>query len=148
MKFALGHGSIPEEAAGDVRLSTHFIRQQLIRQCKADRDGEAAAYHRIAAVEPCLSIEQVHRSAAPAATTFLLTKHFRHDRTGRHPSRQSMAVLAIRGHDGVLGPQSLHYADTHGLLADVQMQESADFLLRVQFGALLFEAADQEHLAE
>src|SRR6266702_3378745 len=39
-------------------------------------------------------------------------------------------------------------ADRHRLLADVEMTEAADLAQGVRFGGLLFEAADQEHLAQ
>ncbi len=54
-------------------------------------------------------------------------------------------MLTVGGDHRFVGSQRLHHADRIGFLADVQMQEPADLLLRVQLGALLLEAADQDH---
>src|SRR6476620_12130517 len=107
MKFALCYRSISEEAACDAWLAAHFVRKR-----QANCNGKSPAHYRIAAVESKLCIEQVHRSAAAPATTFLLNKHLRHHGTWRHASCQCMAVLAIRGHDRIVAEGAYH-AHTH-----------------------------------
>jgi hypothetical protein len=59
-----------------------------------------------------------------------------------------MAMLAVGGDDGVGRLERLHRADRHRLLADVEVKEAADLLLRVQLRALLLEAADPDHLPQ
>ena len=87
----------------------------------------------------------MHREhAAPAAASLLLAKHFRHD----HATRQRVAVLAIRRNHGVVRLERLHHADGHAFLADVEVEESADFLLCVKLRGFLLEMSDQQHLPQ
>ena len=58
-----------------------------------------------------------------------------------------MAVLPVGRHDTVFGAQCVHDAGGHRLLADIEMQKTANLLLRIEFGALLLEPPDKEHIA-
>src|SRR5690606_22855660 len=110
--------------------------------------GQSAADDRVAAVEARLRVEDVHRSAAPPGTSFGLAVHLRHQCAGRYAARERMAVLAIGREDGVLRRECPHRASGHCLLADVEMQETANLARTVEFRALLLEAPDAHHLLE
>jgi hypothetical protein len=58
-----------------------------------------------------------------------------------------VAVVAIAGDDLVALLRRHLHADDHGFLADIEMAEAADQAHAVHLARLLFEAADQQHLA-
>jgi hypothetical protein len=58
-----------------------------------------------------------------------------------------MAVVAITGDDLVAGRERQLHADDHRFLADIEMAEAADQAHSVHLARLLFEAADQQHVA-
>ncbi len=58
-----------------------------------------------------------------------------------------MAVVAIAGDDLVTFLHRHLHAHHHGLLADIEVAEAADEAHAVELAGLLFEAADQEHVA-
>ena len=57
-------------------------------------------------------------------------------------------MLAIGSDDVVVLAKRVHRAHAYGLFADVQVQEPADLLLRVELGALLLEPAYANHVAQ
>ena len=59
-----------------------------------------------------------------------------------------MAVLAIGRDHCIRRRKRLHRANGDRLLADVEMQKSADLLLLIKLGAFLLEAADADHRAQ
>ena len=59
-----------------------------------------------------------------------------------------MAMLAIGGHDRILGPEHLHHAHRDRLFAVAQVQEAANLLLLIELRAAILEAADAQHLRE
>ena len=59
---------------------------------------------------------------------------------------EGVPVLAVGGHDGVVGCERLHHPDGDGLLADVEVHEAADLGGAVQLDAALLEPADAQHL--
>ena len=98
--------------------------ERRIRERDADRQRQAPADDRIAAVEPALPVEQVHRTAATAAASLALAQHLGHDGVCGHASSERLPMLAIGGHYRIRGSKSLHDADGDGLLAVVEMQET------------------------
>src|SRR3954470_9725358 len=58
-----------------------------------------------------------------------------------------MAVVAVAGDDAVAGDQSVLHAHDYRFLADIQVAETTDQAHAVHLSGLLFEAADQQHLA-
>ena len=87
MELALGDGAVAEEAGGDALAAL-----QPVGEGEPDRDREAAADDRVAAVEAARDVEEVHRAAAPAAAAGRLAEHLRHQRRrraarGRAPAR-------------------------------------------------------------
>lgn len=54
-------------------------------------------------------------------------------------------MLAVGGHDGVLGRQGLEHSNGHRLLAVVEVQEAANFGGGVELGALLLQPPDADH---
>ena len=46
------------------------------------------------------------------------------------------------------GVERLHHANGHAFLADVEVQETADFLLGVKLRGFLLEMPDQQHLPQ
>ena len=59
-----------------------------------------------------------------------------------------MSVLAVGGHDRVVGVERLHRADGNRFFTDIQVDEAADLGRAVQLGAFLLETADAQHLAQ
>jgi hypothetical protein len=143
VKLALRDRPLAEEARGNTRAAL-----QLLRQRESDRQREPGAHDRVAAIEASRHIENVHRSATTAARPGALAVELGHDRVHRQAARDRVPVLAISRYDGVLGPERLHHADRHCLLAVAQMQEAADLLFAVELNAAILEAADAQHLAQ
>lgn len=112
---------------------------------EAGREREPAGDDRVAAVEAAAGIEEVHGAAAATAAAGGLAEHLRHDRLGRDPAGECMAVFAVRRHDRVVVREGLVDADGHGFLADVEVHETADAGRAVQLHAAFLEPADAQH---
>jgi hypothetical protein len=143
VKFALGDGTFAEKARGDTVALLHLLGQR-----QADGERQPGADNRVAAIEAGGSVEQVHRTAAAVAAAFGFAIHLGHDRVHCHAAGESMAVLAI-GRDHRVGwRERLHRTDSDRLLADIEVQKTADLLLLVKLGAFLLEAPDAHHPAQ
>ena len=68
---------------------------QLVGEREPDRDRQAPADDRVAAVEAARDVEEVHRAAATATAAVGLAEHLGHQRPRRHTARQRLPVLAV-----------------------------------------------------
>ena len=127
---------------------TALAALHLVGERDADRERQPAADDRVAAIEPGRAVEDVHRSAAPAAASFLLAEHLGHQPVHADAARDRLAVLAIGRDDGVLGRKRLHDADRNRLLAIIEVQKAEDLLRLVQLDAFRLEMPDADHLAQ
>ena len=122
VEFPFGHRPVAEEAGRDpVERSC-----SLSARASPTAMGSPPPDNGIAAVEAARHVEQVHRPATSAAAAVGLAVHLGHERAGRDAPRQRMAVLAVRGHDGIIRREGLHGPDGHRLLADVEVEETVD----------------------
>jgi hypothetical protein len=90
----------------------------------------------------------VHRSAAALAQPVDAAEELGHDAAGIRSARERVPVRAVRGDEVVLVAQRARRADDRRLLADREVQESADLRLRVHLARALLEAADEHHRRE
>jgi hypothetical protein len=75
VELALANRPVAEEAGGDRAVSA-----LLVGHGDADGQRQAAADDGVAAVKPCLAIEDVHGAAAAAAAAVELAVHLGHQR--------------------------------------------------------------------
>ena len=61
MELAFGHRPVAEEAGRHPLASLHFVGER-----EPDRERQASRDDPVAAVQPALRVEQVHRAAATA----------------------------------------------------------------------------------
>src|SRR5262249_25050399 len=100
------------------------------------------------AVKLLLHAEHVHGAALALGIAAAATGELGHHALGVHAGGEHMAVIAIAGDDLVAVLQRHLHADHHGLLADIEMAETADRAHAVELAGLLLKAANQEHVAE
>ena len=79
-------------------------------------------------------------TAAPAG-------QLRHHTLRVHARCQHVAVIAIGGDDAVAVFQGGLNADDHRFLSDIEVAEAADQAHAIKLTRLLFETADQQHVA-
>ena len=60
-------------------------------------------------------------------------------------ARNGMGVVAVCGDDVIVLPGSSHGSNDNSFLSDIEMAESANFLLLVCLRRALFKTANQEH---
>jgi hypothetical protein len=125
-----------------------FRAPHVIGKREPNSERQAAAYYRVAAVKIAGAIEQVHRAAAPTATTLLLSVHFGEDNIHRHAAHKRLPVLPVGCDDPVALLQHGNDANRDGLLPIVQVKKAADLLLSIEFGALILELTDADHLLQ
>lgn len=143
VELTFREGAVTEEATGDTSAATHPVGK-----CESGRQRQPTGHDRVATVETAVCIEQVHRTAVSTAATGDFAVHLGHYRVGGHTAGQSMPVLAVGGHHGVLLAQGLVHANGDGLLTNVEVDESSDLRAAVELDAPFFESADDEHLPE
>ena len=113
-----------------------------------DRDRQVRPDDRVAAQKVGALVEQVHRAALALGEPVASAVELGHGALRIRALRQAVAVLAVGGDRVVVRAERRGRADRHRLLADVEMEESADLPERVRLGGLLLEAADQEHVGQ
>jgi len=114
---------------------------------EAGAERHLGADDAVAAEEVFLAAKHVHGAALAFRITAPPTGQFRHHSLGVHVAGQHVAVVAVRRDDRVLGPGRRHHADDNGLLANIEVAETADQAHSVQLPRLFLEAADQQHLS-
>ena len=91
----------------------------------------------------------MHGAATSLAAAGLLAEELGHDRLGVGTTLDGMDMIAVAGDDIVLtGARRFQHTVGTGLLAGIQMQETADLALHIGLMAALLEAAGKEHLAQ
>ena len=101
----------------------------------------------VAAEKAMFNAEHVHRTALAAADAGGTPGQFRHHCLGIDAAGQHVAMVTIPGDDGIAAQQFGLHAHHHGLLADIEVAETADLAHAVKLARPLFKAADQHHLA-
>src|SRR4029079_979640 len=91
-------------------------------------------------------IEHVHRDAFAFRAAGGFAVKLSHDGPRRHALGECETMFAIAREHVVVFSDGGDRADADSFLADVQVTEATDFTGDVNFGRLLFEATDQEHL--
>src|SRR4029078_10348723 len=76
------------------------------------------------------------------------TVHLRHEARHRQAARERVAMLAIGRDDGVGRRERAQDAGRDRLLANIEMEETANLLRAVELDALLLETPDAEHRAQ
>jgi hypothetical protein len=117
----------------------------LDRETDARRERDVTAHDSVSAKKVRVRVEHVHRAALAKRTSVLPPEELRHDRTGCHPARECLTVVAIGGDDVVVRAQHAQRARAHRLLANVQMAEAADLAQRIRLSDAFLEAALEEH---
>jgi hypothetical protein len=101
-----------------------------------------------AAEEVQPDVEQVHRAAAPVRGALDAAEQLRHHRVGVHAQRQREAVVAVGGHQHVVGLPGADRPDVGRLLPGRQMAVAADLGRLVLPLGLRLEGPDQHHQLE
>ncbi len=135
--------AVAEERDRDVRLAA-----QLEGQRRAGDGGEPAADDGVRSDEPVLDVVQVHGAAVAAAASFDLAVELRHELVRVHALRQRMRVRTVGRGDDVAVLERAADADRDRLLADRHVEEAGQVSGPEALLHLLFEAANEQHLAE
>src|SRR5207237_2703613 len=114
---------------------------------EARRQWKPATDNRIAAHEPEVDIEQMHRTTVAARKTGRFAEQFGHYRARRCTFRQTMTVLAISRDHVILIVQGRNRANSDGFLAGIEMAKTGDLAARVHLSGFFLEAPYQHHIA-
>lgn len=142
MERALGDGSVPEEAGGDLPAAA-----QLEGERHAGGQGNASGDDGDARDHSLGEVADVHRTALAAAAARARAEEFVHEFLDREPLRDGVAVAAERGGDEVTGLE--RRADSHcgGLLALALMDRARHGALEKQELHAILELADEHQAA-
>jgi len=130
-------------------MQTVRVLAEVVRgEGEAGGERQIAADDPVAAHEPPLGVEDVHRAAAPAGGAVDAPEQLRH-----HPPRlgtagDRVAVGAVGADQVVLVAHRRGRADDRRLLADREVKEAARLRALVLAPGLLLEAPDQRHRLE
>ena len=114
-------------------------------QCQPYGDRQVPGDDGITAPEVLADVGKVHRTAASLIYAGFFAVQFRHQALRIQSAHDGMPVIAIMRHDVILRAQRMNCAHGDGFLADVEMQEAADFALLIRSARLFFKAPDQRH---
>lgn len=142
VEVADGDGALAEEADRDIAIAAVFGCE-----CSAGSERDVPTDDAVAAQHPVLGVEQMHRAAEATRASRRFAEELGHQLAWAHAARQRDAVIAVRADDVVARLERGGGADGDGLLANVKMEETADFPLGVGPRRFFFHAADEEHLA-
>ena len=134
-------------AVAEIDRRDRAIVAVMIGEGEASAQRHLPAHDAVAAIEMLLFREHVHGAALAPRQAAATTRQFGHDALGVHAAGQHVAMVAIAGDDLIALLEGHLHADHHGFLADVEMAEAADEAHAVKLPRLLFEAADQQHVA-
>ena len=141
---ALVHGAVAEVADADAVLAA-------ILAGEGDACGErdVAADDGVAAEEPLLGVEEVHRAALALGAAGGLAEQLGHGGLDVHAAGDGVAVVTIGRDHVIVLAEDADRTDRHRLLSVVQVAEPADLPAHlVELVGLLLEAADQHHLPQ
>src|SRR5690606_14824027 len=126
IECTLPYGTIAHVAHVDIVDAIIFFRK---RDTSAQRN--LAAYDTVPAHEFVFFAEKVHGAAFAFGTSHCFAKKFGHDGIGRYTLGEGVSVATVGRNHRIFGAQNRHGACYHGLLADVEVAKSTDFLLSV-----------------
>src|SRR5579862_108968 len=135
--------AVAEERDRDARLVA-----QLEREARADDRRDAARNDRVRAEVAALDVVEVHRAAVAVRAALELAVELRHQRIRVRAARQGVRVRPMGGGEHVAVLHRVADADRDCLLPDRDMQEPRQLAGPKPLLDLLFEAPDQQHLAE
>src|SRR5438270_2418052 len=135
--------AVAEERDCDARLIA-----QLERKAGAGDRRQAAADHCVRAVVAALDVVQVHRAAVAVRDAFELPVQLGHHVVRMRAARERVPVRAVGRREDVALLHRLADADGDGFLADRDVQEARQLTRAEALLDALFEAADQQHLAQ
>jgi hypothetical protein len=115
------------------------------RQAHAGGDRQVAADDPVAAHEAVGQVEHVHGPATALRAAVDAAEQLGHDRVRVRPAGQRVAVRAVGRDEVVVVAHRAHRPEDRRLLADGQVQESADLGLGVHLPGALLEAPDEQH---
>ena len=135
-------GAVPEEADRHVVLLA-----VLVGEGDAGAEANLSTHDAVATEEVALLVEHVHGAALALARSGLPAVELGHHHFGVGAEGRRVGVVTVGRDDAVRRTDGLHHAGEDRFLADIEMAESAEFLLDVQVTAALLEAAHQQHVA-
>ena len=100
----------------------------MISKRKPHGERQAAADNRVAAIEIAALLEQMHRTAPPAAAALLFAVHLRKHCCHRHAADKRLSMLAIGGNDTVVLLKHRNDANRNGLFSIIKVKETPDLL--------------------
>ena len=131
----------------------HLADDDVVLALAADRQSCAggqrnlAADDGVAAHQPLLGAEQVHRAAPAVSYTALAAEQFGHDQLGLNAASDRVAVLAVVRKEVVRRPHAGRQTDASGFFTEIQVTVAADLGALIHLGRLFLETTDQEHQA-
>src|SRR6266581_376799 len=143
MKRALINSGFTEEAE-----SYLICLSVLAGESHPGRRRNLPANDCMAAEKIQLAAEQMHRAPFASRTAARLTIEFGHHGIRRHALGNRLAVLPITCQDVIVGTDGRNRADADGLLANIQVTETANLSQRVRLRALFFKAPNEKHLSK
>ena len=144
----LVEGALVDRAIAEVAEAAAFAAEVFEAVGEAEAERGLAGDDAVAAPEVLVRREEVHRAALAFRAAGLFAEHFRHALVHAHADGEGVAVVAVGGDEVVIRPAERDGADGDGFLADVEVEEAADFAALVVFQAGLLEAADADHLGK
>src|SRR5882757_1425667 len=140
--LALVRGAVAEIGQAD-----EIIAAIAVGEGEASAERDLRADDAMAAEEVLLLAEHVHGAALAPRIAAAASGEFGHHAFGVHAAGQHMSVITVPGYDLIALLQGHLHADDDGLLADIEMAETADRPHAVELAGLFLEAADQQHVA-
>jgi hypothetical protein len=134
-------------AVAEVGVGHVLVAAVLVGEAEAGADRHLGADDPVAAEKAGGDVEHVHRAALAMGRTARTAGQLGHDFFRIHAGGQHVAVVAIAGDDLVAVALDGFHADRDGLLADVEMAETADQTHAVKLSGALLETPDEQHRA-
>ena len=132
---------VPKHADGDAVCALVQVAQG---QARGKR--QVGAHNGMPAPEILAHVRHVHRAAPALRAAGRFAKQLGDHLVGAQAAVDRHAVIAVSRDDAVLRLAGRDQAGADRLLADIQVQKTANLALLVKLGGLLFELADQHHL--
>src|SRR6185437_15877593 len=138
--LALIGGPVAEIGQADI-----VVAAVAIGECQPRSDRDLRVDNAMATEEAFLNAKHVHRAAFALGIAMAAAGQLRHHAFGVHAAGDHVAVVAIAGDDLIAGFERHLHADHHGLLADIEVAETADQPHAVHLAGFFLEAADGQH---
>ncbi len=141
------HGALVDGSVTHEREAGAFAAVVFQREREAGAEWDLAADDAVATPEITRRVKVVHGAALAFGAAGVFAVVFGHHLVHAHADGETVAVVAIGSDDVVVFAHDGDAADGDGLLADVKVEEAANFALLITAEAALFEAADAHHVA-